>query len=605
MIQLVNDGIFACVNCKELLVDPIMLVEDVGNVCGICYETKFKIDVLNHCLPNKITTIILSKLKLPCKYKIQGCDAILSHNNKRNHESTCKFHTRECPYKNYEKTTCEWNGSLENLVHHMFQSHNQFVIRAQSNSFTLEIDIKAISPNGEYYLILMDSYKFILKFAFASTTNSLRHVLYKVAVDEAVKLYYIKYQGSDENCYLSIKASLQPLENLFNFSNVEKMNLEVLQQMTHFNDKLKLIFTIDDSDVKQKQPNDNIQDFECPVCYEPMRPPIYLCKVGHSICIKCKSEVKQCPNCQAELTNTRNFDLENLLSKKFYHCSYQDNGCMEISIYDKITEHEKSCPCRPYNCPVDGCGTVGTRPVITKHLSEMHSQLVCVGKTEYSNNSLHSTHRQYLLVHDEIFRLTYRLSRGIACFAADIIGSKQPSKKYMYEVTITTNTNSGWQLIKKGFCLGELNDAELNKHCLLIPLIRLTTFGEPSSKTANTSQPSSSSSTSSQPTSSNSRISVANNRIVVARARHVLSEPKFTPCLNVPGQNYPNFVPPPMNMGPAVQTYNNNLFYPVNLSQPVQTANSAPQTMPATPKTSSGGFQELFDYHFKIITVNE
>ena len=77
-------------------------------------------------------------------------------------------------------------------------------------------------------------------------------------------------------------------------------------------------------------PSHNIfeKDFECPVCYEMMRPPsrIFQCNNGHLICEDCKShsEIRTCPTCRVPLGPTsllRNIPMEKLAKTYFERCS--------------------------------------------------------------------------------------------------------------------------------------------------------------------------------------------------------------------------------------------------------------------------------------------
>ena len=49
-----------------------------------------------------------------------------------------------------------------------------------------------------------------------------------------------------------------------------------------------------------------LNQLECRVCMEYMRPPIILCANGHNICNICKQKVPHCPICKQQFLNTRN-----------------------------------------------------------------------------------------------------------------------------------------------------------------------------------------------------------------------------------------------------------------------------------------------------------
>lgn len=65
--------------------------------------------------------------------------------------------------------------------------------------------------------------------------------------------------------------------------------------------------------MKRQEPTPNLS---CPVCFEDMKAPIYLCEKGHSLCGKCTPNVKDiCPTCRGKMTTARNFTLESMLGE--------------------------------------------------------------------------------------------------------------------------------------------------------------------------------------------------------------------------------------------------------------------------------------------------
>lgn len=62
------------------------------------------------------------------------------------------------------------------------------------------------------------------------------------------------------------------------------------------------------------------QDFECPICFEEMKPPteIWQCDSGHTLCGNCKNQplVKNCPTCSEDIRG-RNRAMENLYRALF------------------------------------------------------------------------------------------------------------------------------------------------------------------------------------------------------------------------------------------------------------------------------------------------
>lgn len=55
-----------------------------------------------------------------------------------------------------------------------------------------------------------------------------------------------------------------------------------------------------------------LQELECPVCMEYMKPPIMMCEYGHNICPNCKPKLTKCPTCTKPFLQIRNLALESL-----------------------------------------------------------------------------------------------------------------------------------------------------------------------------------------------------------------------------------------------------------------------------------------------------
>ncbi|KAM3324451.1 hypothetical protein P3S67_005603 [Capsicum chacoense] len=113
---------------------------------------------------------------------------------------------------------------------------------------------------------------------------------------------------------------------------------------------------------------------ECPVCMDPMHPPIQQCPNGHTLCVKCKSKVHVCPICRHELGNIRCLALEKISESIELPCRYQIYGCQDIFTYHMSLLHEQNCKFRPYNCPYAGseCAVTGDIQHLIAHLKEDH-----------------------------------------------------------------------------------------------------------------------------------------------------------------------------------------------------------------------------------------
>ncbi|XP_023240760.1 E3 ubiquitin-protein ligase Siah1-like [Centruroides sculpturatus] len=120
--------------------------------------------------------------------------------------------------------------------------------------------------------------------------------------------------------------------------------------------------------------------FECPVCYDYMTPPTFQCPEGHTICSRCKTQVRQCPVCRGELRNFRNLTLEKLAEIIALPCIYKENGCPEKRLLKDRKVHELHCSFRTCSCPSldEACDWEGVYQQIIPHLTENHSYIHCL-----------------------------------------------------------------------------------------------------------------------------------------------------------------------------------------------------------------------------------
>ena len=63
-----------------------------------------------------------------------------------------------------------------------------------------------------------------------------------------------------------------------------------------------------------KNNSEILKEFECPVCFNPMLPPvqIFQCSLGHALCSTCQSQgIEICPSCR-KLVIGRAHNMENI-----------------------------------------------------------------------------------------------------------------------------------------------------------------------------------------------------------------------------------------------------------------------------------------------------
>ncbi|KQK02483.2 putative E3 ubiquitin-protein ligase SINA-like 6 [Brachypodium distachyon] len=117
-----------------------------------------------------------------------------------------------------------------------------------------------------------------------------------------------------------------------------------------------------------------METLDCPICYNPLEPPIFQCSVGHFICSSCRGKQldKKCPSCCIKTSFKRYFGMEHVVQSATVPCSNAKYGCaVKVAYYHK-EEHEKACPNTPCFCPESGCGFAGTTMALLDHLTNQH-----------------------------------------------------------------------------------------------------------------------------------------------------------------------------------------------------------------------------------------
>ncbi|XP_066384917.1 putative E3 ubiquitin-protein ligase SINA-like 6 [Miscanthus floridulus] len=110
---------------------------------------------------------------------------------------------------------------------------------------------------------------------------------------------------------------------------------------------------------------------DCPICYEPLVPPIYQCGVGHLICNSCCIRLNKCPLCPRSAFE-RCFGMERVVESIEVPCCFAENGCAKKITYFNKKKHEKVCRHGPCFCPEPGCGFSGPAATLPDHFTDCH-----------------------------------------------------------------------------------------------------------------------------------------------------------------------------------------------------------------------------------------
>lgn len=119
------------------------------------------------------------------------------------------------------------------------------------------------------------------------------------------------------------------------------------------------------SSTKMQKVTMGLDTLDCPVCSQPLRPPVFQCPKGNLICSPCRDKLPESKRGAPQ----RSYGVERIIENTFVPCKH---GCLTKITYYDIEEHESRCPLGPCFCPVSGCGFVGTTVPLLDHLTTLH-----------------------------------------------------------------------------------------------------------------------------------------------------------------------------------------------------------------------------------------
>ncbi|CAH0550686.1 unnamed protein product [Brassicogethes aeneus] len=337
--DLLKEKIFHCQICGELCTSDIFLVKGKGNVCANCLKEKCQKEMKSKAILNSALMLIIAKLILPCKFQSKGCEKRVSSKKYSKHISSCDFKMKPCPMKNLEG--CDWCGSTSEFSGHFLKNHHDKVIKSVNNIFKVET---SLSEPFNVKMLSDDYQSCLLKTSIVD--NKFYYSLNPLDKNDENTEYSVVHKSIQTPNH-SVK-TVGTLTKLNGFYNEENMNINPnatavdIDSLKHLADAKNMIsneFNLNPKGIDE----DMLKLLECPVCMSVMRPPIYQCNRGHSICIVCRGEVSACPTCQGEWTNVRNFFMENFTTNVKYPCKFKKYGCKENAVEGDIKKHEEMC----------------------------------------------------------------------------------------------------------------------------------------------------------------------------------------------------------------------------------------------------------------------
>lgn len=186
---------------------------------------------------------------------------------------------------------------------------------------------------------------------------------------------------------------------------------------------------------------------ECPVCLEPISPPIHQCRRGHLVCHRCKPHLSLCPTCRERMTDTRNWAVERIAEELRYPCKNSSAGCpLKMALCDK-DNHEAACTFRTFTCPFRACSWSGFLPDMLPHLRHAHSSRFLEGHQQQIDVELNSPTLFYtdwaVSCLGEVFRFNVfqNIPNSMLYASAYYLGAANKAADFVYTVELSGRQN--------------------------------------------------------------------------------------------------------------------------------------------------------------------
>ncbi|TVU22133.1 hypothetical protein EJB05_31815 [Eragrostis curvula] len=120
----------------------------------------------------------------------------------------------------------------------------------------------------------------------------------------------------------------------------------------------------------------DLEVLNCPICFDPLAPPIYQCLVGHFTCSSCYKKLpamKKCHHCsRISSIYHRCYGIEKVIESIQIPCSNTEYGCTVKTSYHQKEDHKGECPHAPCFCPETGCNIAGSTEMLMDHFTTEH-----------------------------------------------------------------------------------------------------------------------------------------------------------------------------------------------------------------------------------------
>lgn len=351
-----------CHKCKKFLSVPPIHLDSGTFICGRCDSSGNHITIYED---------IAKRMTFPCIY--EGCTIQLRWGQVKDHENNCPFKVLSCPKPNCYMYYRANDFHQHFLRNHKVLLHNQELKIKRS---LRNIPMKNFNRDKGVYLILHDNQPYLL-LVYGTCTPDRKDPRYIGSYNYDFGVFYLskndktktnynlhvtitdvagmdtnysfqsqpvlEYKNDycfgclERNCYKRHSYKKPPVFLRNTTGNIKNNGIDyILQYSVNFvSNESTNASAVENASLASK--------FECPICYEYLMTPIFICANGHSVCSKCKLKIRKCALCKAFVGNSRNYTLEEIIDTLEICCPNATKGCVYSGKVKDTKEHMLSC----------------------------------------------------------------------------------------------------------------------------------------------------------------------------------------------------------------------------------------------------------------------
>ncbi|CAN6441906.1 unnamed protein product [Victoria cruziana] len=185
---------------------------------------------------------------------------------------------------------------------------------------------------------------------------------------------------------------------------------------------------------------------DCPICMEPLTPPIYQCWNGHIACSSCCLKLKgKCHTCAGFIGLRRCLAMEKVVESITIKCCYARFGCLKSIGYADKVKHEDYCIYAPYICPILNCTFVGTSEQISFHFMSVHSVSSRCFRYNHRFTFTMDKTEEYLILHGDdglLFLVNNRTAALGNAVTVALISPSCPKPDFAYDLVVRCGERS-------------------------------------------------------------------------------------------------------------------------------------------------------------------